>query len=328
MPTKKRITVPGAIVHIMARGIDKRDIFVDDADRSYFLKLFAGVLSKAAYHCYGWVLMNNHYHLIVRSSEQPLNSLMRVLNSLYAKYFNAKYSRRGYLFQDRFKSILTQDQKYLEELIRYVHLNPLRAGVCTSTRELDTYPWSGHAVLMGKAKNSFQTTDAVLRRFGKDKETARKNYREFIKQGLNTIKEEWIVKAVRESNRGVEKKDIPGCWVIGEQEFVSSVIQRNKEKVYAGLILRQHWSLDTVAEKICATYGIRREALMNRNSQAVVSVCRKKFAHICFRILGYSVAEIARYLNLSGPAVSWAAKHGAELVTKREKSLFMFFPPG
>jgi hypothetical protein len=82
MPTKKRITAPGAIAHILARGIDGRDIFSDDADRSYFLELFAAGLSKTGYHCCGWVLMNNHYHLIVRTSEQPLNCLMRVLNAL------------------------------------------------------------------------------------------------------------------------------------------------------------------------------------------------------------------------------------------------------
>jgi hypothetical protein len=84
MPTKKRITVPGAIAHIMARGIDGRDIFSDDADRICFLGLLDSVVSKTGYRCYGWVLMKNHYHLIVRMSEQPLNGLMRVLNSLYA----------------------------------------------------------------------------------------------------------------------------------------------------------------------------------------------------------------------------------------------------
>jgi REP element-mobilizing transposase RayT len=328
MPTKKRITVPGAIAHIMARGIDGRDIFCDDADRSYFLGLLASVVSKTGYHCYGWVLMNNHYHLIVRTSEQPLNSLMRVLNSLYAKYYNTKYARRGYLFQDRFKSILSQDQHYLEELIRYVHLNPVRAGICANIKELDAYPWCGHTVLMGKAGNAFQTTEAVLRRFGKDEKTSRKNYREFIRQGIGTIEEEWIVKAVRESNKGVEKKDAPSCWVIGEQEFVSSVMKKNAEKVRTELICRQYWSLDKAAEKICTMHKIDRETFMKRNSQAAQSVCRKKFAFICFRILGYTVAEIARYIHLSGPAVSWAVKQGAELMTKRERSVFMFLPPG
>lgn len=83
MPTKKKLTVPGAIVHIMARGIDGRDIFCADTDGSYFLGLIAAVVSKTGYHCYGWVLMNNHNHLVIRTSAQPLNGLIRILNSLY-----------------------------------------------------------------------------------------------------------------------------------------------------------------------------------------------------------------------------------------------------
>jgi len=128
MPTKKRIVVPGAIAHIMARGIDGRIIFKDDDDRSCFLSLLSESMVKTGYRCYGWVLMNNHYHLVVRCNDNSLDELMRTMNSRYAKYFNRKYTRRGYLFQDRFKSIITQDQHYLEELIRYVHLNPIRDG--------------------------------------------------------------------------------------------------------------------------------------------------------------------------------------------------------
>ena len=124
--------------------------------------------------------MDNHCHLVVRCSDKSLDKLMRTMNSRYAKYFNVKYKRRGYLFQDRFKSIITQEQNYLEQLIRYVHLNPVRAGICTSLDELDTYQWSGHAVLMGKSVCSFQTTNTVLPRFGATVESARKHYRKFM----------------------------------------------------------------------------------------------------------------------------------------------------
>jgi REP element-mobilizing transposase RayT len=109
MATKKRISVPGAIAHIMVRGIEGKEIFHDDTDRHYYLQLLTASLEKTRYHCYGWTIMSNHVHIIVRCSDEPLEKLMRTMNSSYAKYYNNRYERRGYLFQDRFKSLLSQE---------------------------------------------------------------------------------------------------------------------------------------------------------------------------------------------------------------------------
>lgn len=96
--------------------------------------------------------MDNHYHLILRINEFPLGEFMRLLNGVYAQYFRKETKMRGYLFQDRYKSIVTQDQHYIEEMVRYVHLNPLRAGICTDLEELNKYKWCGHSVVMGESK--------------------------------------------------------------------------------------------------------------------------------------------------------------------------------
>ena len=122
MARKARIHVPGVIQHIMSRGIEGKDIFADDEDRTTFLHILSESLSIAGHRCYAWVLLPNHYHLLLRSSEEPLGIMMCRLNSTYARYFSIKYNRRGYLFQDRYKSITTQDQNYVEELVRYIHL--------------------------------------------------------------------------------------------------------------------------------------------------------------------------------------------------------------
>ena len=139
MPRKARITVPGVVHHIMARGIDGRNIFIDNDDREMFLGLLGTGIHKNGYKCYAWTLMDNHYHLLLRISENPLAKMMRRLNSTYARYYNARYKRKGYLFQDRFKSIASQDQNYIEELVRYIHLNPIRAGICGTMKELEQY---------------------------------------------------------------------------------------------------------------------------------------------------------------------------------------------
>ena len=150
MPRKPRLSVPGALHHVMARGIEGRPIFKSDEDRLKFLSLLAHGIAKSGFKCYAWVLMENHYHLLLRANEMPLSSFMRPLNSRYAHWFRKKSQSRGYLFQDRFKSIATQDQGYIEQLVRYIHLNPLRAGICRTIAELDRYPWSGHSALVGK----------------------------------------------------------------------------------------------------------------------------------------------------------------------------------
>lgn len=184
MARKPRITVPGVVHHIIARGIEGRRLFIDDNDRTCFCRLLESVIKKSGYKCYAWVLMDTHYHLLFRTSEYPLSKVMRWLNSCYAQHYNDRYDRSGYLFQGRYKSIASQDQKYLKELVRYIHLNPIRGGKCRSLKQLDRYDWSGHAVLMGNSSNAFQDTEDVLRRFDKWHKRAQVRYRLFIRQGM------------------------------------------------------------------------------------------------------------------------------------------------
>ena len=180
MPRKARITIAGAVHHVMSRGIDGMPIFRSDADRSAFLPILSNQLQKSGYLLYAWVLMPNHYHLVLRTTDYPLAACMRSVNSRYAQYFRKQLSTRGYLFQDRYKSIVTQDQNYVEELIRYVHLNPVRAGICKSIDALDSYPWCGHSVLLGRQDAPYQNTADVLRRFGSSLVSQRQAYRRFI----------------------------------------------------------------------------------------------------------------------------------------------------
>ncbi|MBN1182798.1 MAG: transposase [Bacteroidales bacterium] len=225
MPRKARLNVTGTVVHIMARSLASEVLFNDDEDRSVFLSLFGKYLDLVDYRCYAWVLMSNRYHLVVRASDQDLWGLMKPLNTSYARYHKKKYRRDGPLFRDRYKSIVTQDQNYIEELVRYVHLNPIRAGVCKGFDALNSYPWSGHSVLMGRKKRLFQDSETVLRRFGNDNKNARIAYRKFLQDGLG--KEEntdVLVKLVRDSNNGKELGRQAGCWVIGDDDYVKSVL--------------------------------------------------------------------------------------------------------
>jgi REP element-mobilizing transposase RayT len=136
-----------------ARGIERRKLFLDDADRQSFLDRLAVILEETQTQCYAWALIPNHFHLLLRTGPTPLGKVMRRLMTGYAVTFNKRHKRAGHLFQNRYKSVVCEEDSYLLELIRYIHLNPLRAKLIQDLNELDKYPWSGHSAILGKRKD-------------------------------------------------------------------------------------------------------------------------------------------------------------------------------
>ena len=147
MPRDKRLQITGGVYHVISRGIERRDIFMDDDDRKEFISRLEQALEKTGAQCLAWCLMSNHFHLLVRTGKQSLSDLMRKLLTGYAIYFNRKHKRHGYLYQNRYKSVLCQEDVYLLELVRYIHLNPLRVNLVSSLEALDVYPWTGHTFI-------------------------------------------------------------------------------------------------------------------------------------------------------------------------------------
>jgi len=137
----------------MARGIERRKLFRDDKDREYFLERLAIILEETQTQCYAWALIPNHFHILLRTGPTPLSKVMRRLMTGYAVTFNLRHRRSGYLFQNRYKSVVCEEDPYLLELIRYIHLNPLRAKLVKDLKELDKYPWTGHSAILGRRKN-------------------------------------------------------------------------------------------------------------------------------------------------------------------------------
>ena len=153
MPRQARLDAPGLLQHVMARGIERREIFKDDIDRRSFLDRLAVILEETQTQCYAWALIPNHLHLLLRTSQAPLPTVMRRLMTGHAVTFNKRHRRAGHLFQNRYKSIVCEEDNYLLELTRYIHLNPLRAGLVKDLKELDKYPWAGHSAIIGKCDN-------------------------------------------------------------------------------------------------------------------------------------------------------------------------------
>jgi putative transposase len=156
MPRQPRLDAPGTLHHVIGRGIEGSKIFRTRGDREDLLGRLAKLCEAKALSVYAWALLDTHFHLLVRSGNQSLSHSMRRLLTGYVVNFNRRHKRYGHLFQNRYKSILCEEDPYLLELTRYIHLNPLRAGVVKNLKGLRFYAWSGHSTVMGKQKRGWQ----------------------------------------------------------------------------------------------------------------------------------------------------------------------------
>ena len=325
MPRKSRIDISGAIHHVIVRGIERRKIFLNDSDRGEFIRRLSEALERTQSQCYAWCLIPNHFHLLIRTGVNPLSTLMRSLLTGYAIYFNKKYKRHGYLYQNRYKSILCQEEVYFLELIRYIHLNPIRSRLVETLPELDRYKWSGHSVLVGKQKHTWQEKGEVLVRFSTKKSIALQRYREFIREGLYMGRREDLTGGgLRRSAGGWREVEMmrrrKEYWrgderILGDGSFVERVLEKADQKFEKQERLkRKGWNLNKLAEKVSQRVGIDKKELSFKTRTKDVARARRILAYLAYIELGISGIEISRFLNISRPAVSKAINAG-----KREK---------
>lgn len=328
MPRNRRLEIPGALYHIIVRGIERRKIFNDDDDRAEFLQRLAKALEKSGSHCHAWVLMPNHFHLLIQTGKKPMSDLMRSLMSGYVGYFNRKYRRSGYLVQNRYKSILCQQDAYYMELVRYIHLNPLVSGLVKTMDELNKYPWSGHAVLMGKAKREWYHEDEVLSYFGRTKENARRDYLTFIQDGLAMGRRQdliggglkrsaggWAgIKALKKMNtrwQGDER-------ILGDGDFVSAVIKEWEEDIEsAEKMQRAGWNIEKLVEYVCQLFKIKKEDIERKGKNNQIAHAKGLIAYWGKQKLGLSGVTIGKKLGLSRQAVSLLVAQGEKLVKEK-----------
>jgi len=183
MPRTARLDAPGVLHHVIIRGIEGKKIFRNNKDRDDFIERLETLCPEMQVSCYAWAFMSNHAHFLFRTGQKPLSTLMRRLLTGYVISFNNRHRRQGQLFQNRYKSIVCQEDTCLLELVRYIHLNPIRAGIVHTLDELNNYKYCGHSVLISRG-NEWQDTEYLLGYFGKNKKDAKKEYVSFIKKGL------------------------------------------------------------------------------------------------------------------------------------------------
>ena len=259
--------------------------------------------------------MTNHAHLLLRSSEMGLSAFMRRLLTGYAVSYNRRHRRWGHLFQNRYKSIVCDEDAYFTELVRYIHLNPLRAKLVKSLSQLDRYRWSGHSVLIGKIERDWQDRDYVLKWFGKKKSEAEAAYRNYVKKavgegrrpelvggGLVRSMGGWsVVKAMRRSG----ERELSDDRILGGGEFVERIIKEAEEKIRFQLpVSEELQKIDELMTKICKDERVSIEELKAGSRRKEVSEVRKRIAIELVKRHGVALAEVARRVGVSTSGVS------------------------
>jgi len=332
MPRKARIDAPGAIHHIIFRGIEKCKIFRNNRDRDQFIQRLADILDETDTPCFAWALMPNHVHLLLKTGLTPIATIMRRLLTGYAVYFNHRHRRSGHLFQNRYKSILCQEDPYLRELVRYIHLNPLRAKAVEKIKDLDKYPYSGHSAILGKVRNDWQQIDYVLALFGERKTDARKAYRQFIEKGISQGRRPELVggglvrsiggwaalKAVRKGYLKVKGDER----ILGDSNFVQAVLKEADEQLERRYRLKaEGFELEHVVERVAQLLDIPVEAVWEKSRRPKVVAARSLIFYWASKELGMSMTDLAHRFNLTQPAVSIAARRGDQIATENHYSL-------
>lgn len=314
MPRTARLDIPGVLQHVIVRGIERCDIFRDDHDRSAFLERFFPLLRQTSTRCYAWSLMSNHVHLLLQPTVSPLSQLMRSLLTGYAICFNRKYQRSGHLFQNRYKSIICEEEPYLLELVRYIHLNPLRAGLVTTLDDLDRYPWSGHAVLMGYRRHEGQQTAEILERFGAGVSVARRSYRQFVADGVSLGKRKELVGGgLRRDRRQETANETDGerfdPRVLGSGEFVDQLRESERLRERIGTM-----SLTELIGRVCEHFRLTPEAVRHPSKARALAEARGVICYLAVRELGFRGQEVGRELYLGSAGVSIAIRRGERVV--------------
>jgi len=305
----------------MIRGIERRKIFKDDKDRENFLARLEKLLPATKTSCFAWAFIPNHAHFLFRTGNVPIATLMRRLLTGYAVYFNHRHKRSGQLFQNRYKSILCQEDAYLTELVRYIHLNPIRAGLVKTIEALKKYPYCGHSVLSGNLRREWQDTDYVLNYFGKQRSKARRHYAAFVSEGIQQGRREDLVGGGLIRSLGgwsaIHSTGLKGSHmksderILGDGDFVEEVLSETGEEYERRYALRRRgYDLEKIAARAATVCAVEVDDIFTRSKQPTKVKARSLFCYWASSALGISNLELARRIGISGPGIGYCAEGG------------------
>lgn len=320
MPRLARLDAPGVLHHAMGRSLEGTEIFLSGTDRNDFISRLAELAEDQSMAIYAWALLPNHFHLLCKTQRRPLSSSMRKLLTGYVVNFNRRHKRHGRLFQNRYKSIVCQEDAYLTELVRYIHLNLLRAGLIRDIRGLNRSPWSGHSALMGYVERDWQHTEYVLSFFGRGR-ARKKNYLAFVKEGIALGRRPELVGGglIRSMGgwfevlamRRTGNKQQSDQRILGDGEFVEHALSEMDDLGKENLrVAPRGMDLVCLAKRVCEVHGVWLGELRSGSRRQEIVEARRVLSWLAVRELGYSGAEVARYLGVTNSCITRAASMG------------------
>src|SRR4030066_947071 len=258
MARNPRIEFEGAFYHVITRGNQKQKIFRDKEDYLKYLEILSGYKTRYRYSLYSYVLMSNHVHLLVETQKIPLSKILQGINQSYTAYFNKRYKTVGHLFQGRYKAILCDRDEYLLSLVKYIHLNPVRAKI---VKFPDKYQWSSqHSYIKKTDGINIIDTDQVLRMFSEEKQSARKLYSAYMSDS-QIVKKDDVYNTI-------------GQRILGSEEFLERVIEK-----YDGELKKEkrerEYTLFEIAKGVEKIYGITLKQIRERSKSETIILGRR-----------------------------------------------------
>lgn len=287
MARKPRIHQPGGVYHVMLRGNGGQDIFSCDEDRYHLYLLIQEGVSRFGHRIHAFCCMSNHLHLVVQVADIPLSKIMQNLSFRYTRWVNRKTQRMGHLFQGRYKAILVDGDSYLLELVRYVHLNPVRAGIVSDPVD---YPWSGHRAYLDLEALPWLTTDWVLSQLAADENAAGLRYADFVLAGIGQGRRE-------DFHRGAGDARL-----LGDDAFSARVLAATQEEVHSII------TLDEIMTCVCEYSGLTKERLCSPSRNHSAAHARAVVGWIARETKCSTLTEVAKRIGRDVATLSIAVK--------------------
>ena len=285
MSRQPRLHLPGGFYHVILRGNGRQAIFFDSEDRNQWQTILQKALARYRHRLHAYCWMNNHVHMAVQAGVEPLADFMRVLASRYAKYLNRKRRRPGHLFERRYRAILVQRDEYLIELLRYIHLNPVRASMVSDPSD---YQWSSYNAYLRLTGPTWLTVDTVAAMFSSRRSGARESYSRFMVQ----LPSENTMKMLRQGSPGDER-------LLGDDNWLQSVLTEFDA-------IDRHRNLDKIIEDTCQRHNVTEAMLASQSRSRRHSRIRAEIAVTASETRCATVTEVAKRFGRAHSGLSRA----------------------
>lgn len=304
-----RVEYSGAVYHVINRGNAGENLYRNSRDREKFLSYLERAVERFSIKVHAYCLMSNHFHILMETLHPNLSKSVQWINVSYAVYFNRKYKRNGHLFQGRFKSVLVDADSYLKQLSRYIHLNPVRAGIVDRPTD---YDWSSYTAFVGKRiAPEWLETHWLLSQFGKKRKEAHANYKDFV-ESLDAKKLE------------NPEKELTGGFILGTPDFTrwvkeSFLADRTDDKEIPQLRqLKPAIKVEMVVEAVRVEFNQDEEFLLNKGRKR--NIARDTAIYLARDLTGESGKALGEYFGkMSGAGITRRYNYMSKSINTNEK---------